>query len=138
MISHILAWIVLLSEGEHEMLTKPCNLTQMTLIELYNKSHEGFMLSKSQENTSIGRKPNSRVYHDAALTKVREWVLFKIQGLTLNQSCSLVGVLQTLFKEQEPKQLGSLSNKGSKIQLAAIFPALRIILSHGDVTQCRH
>jgi hypothetical protein len=81
--------------------------------------------------------PNSRVYHDVALTKVKEWVLFKIQGLTLNQSCNLVGVLQTLFKEQEPKQLESLSNKGSKIQLAAIFVALSIILSHGDVTQCR-
>jgi hypothetical protein len=71
--------------------------------------------------------PNSRAYHDAALTKLKEWVLFKIQGLTLNQSFSLVGVLQTLFKEQEPKQLGSLSNKGSKIQLAAIFLALGII-----------
>jgi hypothetical protein len=46
MISHILAWIVLLSEGEHEMSTKPCNLAQMTLDELYNKSQEGFMLSK--------------------------------------------------------------------------------------------
>jgi hypothetical protein len=71
--------------------------------------------------------PNSRVYHDATLTKVKEWVLFKIQGLTLNQNGSLVGVLQTLFKEQEPKQHGNLSNEGSKIQLAAIFPAIGII-----------
>jgi len=28
----------------------------MTLDELYNKSHEGFMLSKGQENASIGQK----------------------------------------------------------------------------------
>jgi hypothetical protein len=30
---------------------------QMTLDELYNKSQEGFMLSKYQENVSIGLKP---------------------------------------------------------------------------------
>jgi hypothetical protein len=29
----------------------------MTLDELYNKSQEGFMLSKCQENVSIGLKP---------------------------------------------------------------------------------
>jgi hypothetical protein len=29
----------------------------MTLDELYNKSHEGLMLSKSQENAPIGLKP---------------------------------------------------------------------------------
>jgi hypothetical protein len=46
--------------------------------------------------------------------------MIRIQGLTLNKSCSLVGVLQTLFKEQEPKQLGNLSNRGSKIQLADV------------------
>jgi hypothetical protein len=57
MISHILAWIVLLSEWEHEMSTEPCNLTQMTLDEYYNKSQEGFMLSTCQENVSIGLKP---------------------------------------------------------------------------------
>jgi hypothetical protein len=28
----------------------------MTLDELYNKSHEGFMLDKCQENASIGLK----------------------------------------------------------------------------------
>jgi hypothetical protein len=49
------------------------------------------------------KNPNSRVYHDAALTKVNEWVLFKTQDLILNQSCSLVGVLLTYFKEQGPK-----------------------------------
>ena len=29
----------------------------MTLDELYNKSHEGFMLSKGQENASIALEP---------------------------------------------------------------------------------
>jgi hypothetical protein len=35
------------------------------------------------------------LFHDAALTKTKQGFLFKIQGLTLNKSCSLVGVLQT-------------------------------------------
>ena len=48
------AWIALLSEWEHEMSTKPCNLAKMTLDELYNKSHEGFMLGKCQENAPMG------------------------------------------------------------------------------------
>ena len=50
MISYNLSWIALLSKWEYEMLTKPCNLAQTTLIELYNKSHEGFVLSKGGEN----------------------------------------------------------------------------------------
>jgi hypothetical protein len=49
------------------------------------------------------KNPNTRVYHDATLTKVKEWVLFKIQGLTIKQSCNLVGVLQTLFEGAKPK-----------------------------------
>jgi hypothetical protein len=36
--------------------TKPYNLAQMTLDELYNKSHERFMLSKCQENASMDPK----------------------------------------------------------------------------------
>ena len=43
----------------------------MTLIELYNKSHEGFMLSKCQENASMDQKGQFKVYRDAALTKVK-------------------------------------------------------------------
>ena len=54
MISYNLDGIALLSKWEYEMSTKPCYLAQMTLIELYNKSHEGFVLSKCQENASIG------------------------------------------------------------------------------------
>jgi hypothetical protein len=56
MISYILVGMVLLSEREHRSSTKPCNLTQMTLIELYKKSHEGFMLRACPENASIGLK----------------------------------------------------------------------------------
>ena len=56
MISYILVGMALLSEGEHVSSTTPCNLAQMTLYELYNQSHEGFMLSKGQENASIDQK----------------------------------------------------------------------------------
>ena len=56
MISYIFVGIALLSEWKHWSLNKPCYLAQMTLIELYNKSHEGFVLSKGQENASIGLK----------------------------------------------------------------------------------
>jgi hypothetical protein len=65
--------------------------------------------------------PNSRVYHDAALTKVKEWFLFKTQGLTFNKSGNLVCVLQTLFWDQEPNQLGDKPNKGSKFESVTIF-----------------
>jgi hypothetical protein len=64
MISYILvgmvllsAWIALLSEWNYRSSTKPWKLVQMTLDELYNKSHDGFMLSKCQENAPIGLKP---------------------------------------------------------------------------------
>jgi hypothetical protein len=38
--SLLYAWMVPLSEGNYRPSTKPCNLTQMTLDELYNKSHK--------------------------------------------------------------------------------------------------
>jgi hypothetical protein len=56
MISYTLVGMALLSEWKHVSSTKPCSLTQMTLDELYNKSHEWFVLSKYQENTLIGLK----------------------------------------------------------------------------------
>jgi hypothetical protein len=56
-ISSIPIGIALLSEWKGMTSTKPCSLTQMTLGELYNKSHEGFMLSKCQENDPFGLKP---------------------------------------------------------------------------------
>jgi hypothetical protein len=57
MISSILVGIAPLSEWNYRSSTKPCNFAQMALDELYNKIHEGFMLSKCQENASIGLKP---------------------------------------------------------------------------------
>jgi hypothetical protein len=56
-ISSIPIGIAPLSEWNCRSSTKPCKLAQITLDELYNKSHEGFMLSKSQENAPIGLKP---------------------------------------------------------------------------------
>ena len=56
MISYNLSWIALLSEWNYRSSTKPWYLAQMTLIELYNKSHEGFMLSKWPENAPIDQK----------------------------------------------------------------------------------
>jgi hypothetical protein len=57
MISSIPIGMAWLSEWNYRSSTKPYNFAQMTLDELYNKSHEGFMLSKCQENASIGLKP---------------------------------------------------------------------------------
>jgi hypothetical protein len=65
--------------------------------------------------------PNYRAYHDDALTKVKEWFLFKIQDLTFNKSCNLVCVLQTLVLDQEPNQLGDKPNKGSKFESTVVF-----------------
>jgi hypothetical protein len=56
-ISSIPIGIAPLSEWNYRPSTKPCKLSQMTLDELYNKSHEGFMLIKCQENALIGLKP---------------------------------------------------------------------------------
>ena len=49
MISYNLSGISSSGEWKHGMLTRPCNLAQTTLIQLMNKSHEGFMLSKCQK-----------------------------------------------------------------------------------------
>ena len=57
MTSYVFVEIASSGEWEYGMLTKPCYFAQITLIELYNKSHERFMLSKCQENASIGQKP---------------------------------------------------------------------------------
>jgi len=68
MISYNLSWIALLSEWNYRSSTKPCYLAQTTQIEIYNKSHEGFVLSGGQENTSIGLKLGFKLYRDATLT----------------------------------------------------------------------
>ena len=102
--------------------------SQMTLIELYNKSHEGFVLSGGQENTSIGLKLGFKLYRDATLTYVDQSLIVLAWSCTLNESLSLSGVEQTLFLDQEPDQLETKSNRGSKIESAAVF-RLRNILS---------
>jgi hypothetical protein len=54
------------------MSIKPCNLAQTTLIKLMNKSYEGFILSKCQENASMDQKAQFKLYRDAALTKMKQ------------------------------------------------------------------
>jgi len=56
MISYIFVGIALLSEWKHWSLNKPWYYAQTTLIELYNKSHERFVLSKCQENAPMDQK----------------------------------------------------------------------------------
>jgi hypothetical protein len=58
----------------------------MTLIELYNKSHEGFVLSGGQENTSIGLKLGFKLYRDATLTYVDQSLTVLAWSCTLNKS----------------------------------------------------
>ena len=86
MTSYVLAGIVLLSEWNYRSSTKPCNLAQMTLIKLYNKSHKGFVLSGGQENTSIGLKLGFKLYRDATLTCVDQSLIVLAWSCTLNQS----------------------------------------------------
>jgi hypothetical protein len=57
MISSIPIGICTLSGWNHRASTKPCKIAHITLYELHNKSHEGFMLSKCQENVPFGLKP---------------------------------------------------------------------------------
>ena len=121
MMSYILAWIALVSEGNYRPSTKPYNLAQMTLIELHNKSHEGFVLGGGQENTSIGLKLGFKLYRDATLTGVDQSLIVLAWSYTLHQSWSLSRVEQTLFLDQEPNQLGTKSNWGSQIESATIF-----------------
>ena len=56
MTSYVLVGIASSGEWEYGMSTKSFYLAQMTLIELYNKSHEGFMLSKCPKNASMDQK----------------------------------------------------------------------------------
>jgi len=72
MISYIIVGMTLLRKKNHGSPTKPCKLSQMTLDELYNKSHARFMLSLCQENASIGLKPYLELYRVTALTKVKD------------------------------------------------------------------
>jgi hypothetical protein len=50
------AGIALLSGWKYRSSTKPCNLAQMTLDGLYNKSRKRFVLSKCPKNAPIDQK----------------------------------------------------------------------------------
>jgi len=69
----------------------------MTLDKLYNKIHEGFMLSLCQEDASIGLKHYFELYQVAALTKVKVLLLLQLSWLTLNKCFSLASIEKILF-----------------------------------------
>ena len=72
MISYNISSIASSGEWELGMSTKPCNLAQIVLIQLMNKSYERFMLRKCQENASMYQKGQFKIYRDAALTKMKQ------------------------------------------------------------------
>jgi hypothetical protein len=104
MISHVFVSMTLpsveiapLSERNYRSSTKPYNLAQRTLDELYNKSHKRFMLSKCPENAPIGHNGQFKLYRDPTLVKVERQVLCKFWSLTFNKSCGSSYVEQTLL-----------------------------------------
>ena len=60
----------------------------MTLEELYNKSYEGFMLSKWPKNAPIDQKWQFKRYRDATLTWFELYSRNFAWKCTLNQTCS--------------------------------------------------
>ena len=96
-----LCWIALLSEWNYGSTTKPCYFAQVTLIELYNKSYKRFMLSRDQENASIGLKLRFKLYRDATLTCVDQWLTVFAWQCTLKQSCTTWLYQQLLFLGHE-------------------------------------
>ena len=93
----------------------------MTLIELHNKSHEGFVLSRDQENASIGLKLRFKLYRDATLTWFELQLRVFAWQWNLNKSWIPCYVQQTLCLDQELDQLVSKSNRGSNFESAAVF-----------------
>jgi hypothetical protein len=71
------ARIALLSGWKYRSSTKPCNLAQMTLDGLYNKSRERFVLSKCPENTPMDHQGQFKLYRDTTLVKVEMLVLYQ-------------------------------------------------------------
>ena len=126
MISHIFVGIALLSEWKHWSLNEPCNLAQMTLEELYNRSYERFMSSRYQENAPIGLKLLFKLYRDASLTCVDQSLRLLAWQWNLNKSWSLSGVEQTLFFDQELDHLVSKSNWGSNFESTVVFRVRKI------------
>jgi len=92
-----------------------------------NKSYEGFMLSKCQENASMDQKGQFQLYRDAALTQVKQCFQDQIWSLTLNKSLGLSGVLHTLFLDQDLIQLLSVLYSGLKFECSAILAPLKYL-----------
>ena len=68
MISYNLSWIASLGEWEYGMSTKPCYLAQMTLIELYNKSHESSCWANVKKMLLSVGIAKIILFHDMVLT----------------------------------------------------------------------
>jgi len=66
--------------------TKPWYLAQTTLLALMNKSYEGFMLGRYQENAPIGLKLLFKLYRDASLTCVDQSLRLLAWQWNLNKS----------------------------------------------------
>ena len=87
MISYNLDWIALLSKWEYEMSTKPYYLAQMTLIEIYNKSHEGLVWTNVKKRPQLVENLNSRVnetllwprWRISSCTRYEVWPLIKVE-----------------------------------------------------------
>ena len=114
--NHMLVWIYWFRKYEHAKSIKSYNLDQTTLFELYNKSHEGLMLSKCQENTFIGLNIYFELSNYISLTKVEILFWSKIWSLTQNKSYRYFGVEQMLFMDQVMIQPLSASNSGYNIE----------------------
>ena len=101
---------------------------------IYNKSYEGFMLRKCQENTSIGLNIQIELSNDLTLTKVEILFWSKKWSLTQNKSYRYFGVEQMLFMDQVMIQPLSASNSGIKTGRNPDFRILNVSKSkfHAD------
>jgi hypothetical protein len=126
MISYILVGMVLLSEWEHRSSTKSCNLAQMTLIDSTTKVMKGSCWVNVKKMSQLAWNPSLRVNQVAALTNIKLWLLYQQWSLTINKSCSLVCVLQTLFKDPSLNLHLSLSNRGYKFESTIVFSPRKI------------
>jgi hypothetical protein len=79
------------------------------------------MLSKCQENVSIGLNPSLKLYHDATLIRVEPGLLYQIWCCTLNKSCRPYHGEQTLFNGPKLIQYLALSNRAHEIESSAVL-----------------
>ena len=121
MLGYNLAWIALFSEWNHGTSSKPCKVSQRTLIELYNKSHKGFVLSWGQENASFGLKLWFKLYRDSTLTWFELLLTVFAWQCTLKQSCSTWLYQQLLFLGHELIQCLTWSFRAHNNQHCTVF-----------------